>query len=127
MAEIDQEPAEQPNPDLDTVLQQPGELPAVPVRVDGPVYVIVQPARSGPSFRHPMLTTKFTKTLGYDPRRAVAHLVSDDDWLYSRNNGGEGVTIPANVVLTISHCDEVWTKATASDQDCGVITEVYAD
>jgi hypothetical protein len=113
-----------PAPDLDDVQQVEPVTPAVPVKIEGPVRVQQVPNRSGPAFTHAM-TTQPSQVLGEDMRRARAQLWADEGWLYRRRTGGP-VTVAANAIIDITHCDEVWASVSTETGTLNIITEYFA-
>lgn len=114
-----------PNPDLADLQQRELPLPVVPVRHEGPVRTLAMPARSGPAFTVPLGTSP-AHVVAEDPRRAAVLLVATVAWNYWAGRSKQAVPIPANVVLTIHHCGEIYASG-ATPGDLSVITEVYAD
>lgn len=116
-----------PAPDLDDLQQR--EIPhlgAVPVCVEGPVLVQVQPARRGTAEPTGLNQTP-AHILGEDPRRSAATLLCDVAWNYFARKGGASVRWPADVPLVIQHCSEVWASVTTGTGNLSVISEYYAD
>ncbi len=105
---------------------EPG-LPPVAVRHDGPVYTQAQPARSGPAFAVSLTNTADARVVGADPRRSRVTLVGSAAWFYLSRKAGGRVPIPANVVVALTHADEIWARSQGGDFDLGVIVENYAD
>lgn len=123
------DPADLPTPDEDQLLQQDAPLGPVPVRVEGNVYCVMLPSRSGPAFIHPLVHARPTNVVKPDPKRAAIHLCGTADWYYMRTGTSERLPMPMDVVVTLSHCDEIWAMPQSADTDASlsVIVEVYAD
>jgi len=105
---------------------EPG-LPPVAVRHDGPVYTQNQPARSGPAFAVALTSAADARVVGADVRRSRVTLVCSVAWYYLSRKAGGRVPIPANVVVVLTHADEIWARSQADDANLAVIVENYAD
>lgn len=119
---------ELPQPDIGTVQQLPDEpLITLPVRAVEPVPVHLLPARAGAAFAEP-LSTAFSKVLGPDPKRRRVVLCASVAWEYSRTGAASsGIPWPANVPLTIEHCDVVYARVPTSTGTLAVIAETWAE
>ncbi len=113
-------------PDVPELLQRDVDLPAVPVRVDGPLIVQLAPSLRGPAF--PMtLGTVFQHVLGADPKRRRCILLADEAWLYRTSTSGGGVPWPADTALYLEHADQVYAATPTGTATLTVITEIWAD
>lgn len=113
-------------PDVPDLLQREVDLPAVPVRHDGPLVVQMAPSLRGPAFVQALSTT-FQHILGADPKRRRTILLGDADWLYRTSTSGNGVPWPADVPLVLEHADQIYAATPTSTANLTVITEVWAD
>ncbi len=113
-------------PDVPDLLQRDDYLPAVPVRITGPLVVQMAPSRRGPAFSQDLATT-FQHVLGADPKRRRAVLIGSVDWLYRTATSGGGVPWPQDVPLVLEHADQVFAAVPTSTGQLSVITEVWAD
>lgn len=116
-----------PTPDLEDLEQREIDVPALPVRVEGPVHAHPLPPMRGPMFKMG-LTVDFQHVLGADPKRARTVLICDADWEISHNKAqGSGVPWPADVPLYLPHCDAIYAKVPTSTGNLSVITGIWAD
>jgi hypothetical protein len=115
-----------PYPDLPDLQQRDLPMPTVPVDIAGQVRVQHLPNRTSSVEVFPMTTTQ-QRLLGADPKRATVRLVSSVAWNYARNSQGTAAPIPANVILTITHYDEIWVSVPTSTGNLTVIGEYYGD
>lgn len=113
-------------PDVPELLQRDVELPAVPVRHDGPLIVQIAPSLRGPAFSMALATT-FQHVLGADPKRRRAVLLADEAWLYRTATSGGGVPWPADMPLYLEHADQVYAATPTGTATLTVITEIWAD
>lgn len=115
-----------PDPDLPDLQQRDLMPPAVPVELTGKARVQHLPNRSSSVESFPMTTTQ-QRVLAADPKRARAQLVSSVAWNYARTRTGATAPIPANVVITITHTDEVCASVPTGTGNLAVIGEYWAD
>lgn len=116
-----------PDPALPDVQQRDIPLiPAVPVDVQGIVNVRIVPNRAGPAGTHDMTTVAQT-VLGADLRRARATLWSTVAWQYMNKTSGSRVPVAANMVISVTHGDEIAARVTTSTGVLSFITEYYGE
>lgn len=116
-----------PTPDVYDLQQRDIPLHTLPVKHEGPVTVWRLPSRRSSAIAT-VLGTSFDKILPADDKRARATLVCSVAWEYSRTGAtGSGLPIPANVPITIEHCDRVDARVPTSTGTLSVIAEYWAD
>jgi len=117
-----------PDPDLPELQQRDLPMPTVPVQVTEKVRTLHLPNRSSSVETFHMDTT-LRRVLAGDPKRARTTLVSAVAWNYARKGTGMTAPIPANVAITITHCDDVWASITTpgAADNLAVIGEYWAD
>jgi len=115
-----------PDPELADLQQQNLPMPTVPVSVEGKVRVLHLPNRNSAIEAFAMDTTQ-RRVLAADPKRARTVLVSTSAWNLARTKSGQTAPIPANVVITLTHSDEVYASVPTSTGTLAVISEYYAD
>lgn len=116
-----------PTPDLDELEQRdPPAVPAVPVRHEGTLYVVRQPALSSAVFSVDLDTT-LRRVVDKDPRRSAVTLVCTEDWRMSKVPSGTGALIPADTPIRLEHADRIYARAASGTAAITVIQEVYGD
>jgi len=115
-----------PDPELPDLQQQNLPMPTVPVSVEGKVRVLHLPNRNS-AIEAFAMTTTLARVLAADPKRARTVLVSTVAWNLARTRTGQTAPIPANVVITLTHSDEVHASVPTSTGTLAVISEYYAD
>lgn len=114
-------------PELAELQQEESTLPAVDVRVVGPVQSQHVPNRLGQIDKVFLAANAAAEQLlSGDLRRARATLISTTAFNIRRKRSGASAAWPANVALVVTHGDEMWGSAT-SDATVTVVTEFYAD
>jgi hypothetical protein len=124
MTDIDVPAGELAEPDLATLQQREPILPTVPVQIDGIVRVLPIPAERSAVEAFPMDVT-LRRLAGADPKRSRTTLVSSVAWNYGHSGRGVTVPIPANAVLTVTHCDEIWVSVPTSTGTLSCIYEYH--
>lgn len=124
-----------PTPALAELQQRDLPYPAVPVKLDGPIRIQRQPARtSSADVTH--LEAGLLPIVGKDFRRSRLVLIGtpvDDEavglvWYYSHKEAGVRCPWPINVPLVLEHAGDVWAAAaSAGTVILSTIVELYAD
>jgi hypothetical protein len=115
-----------PTPDLEALEQREPLIPAVPVRHEGPVYVLRQPALASAVFRVDLDTT-LRRVVDRDPRRSAVTLVCDGAWRMSAVPSGSGAPLPADIPIRLEHADRIYARAETDTAVLTVIQENYGD
>jgi hypothetical protein len=115
-----------PTPDLEALEQREVPVPAVPVRHEGPVYVVRQPALESAVFGVDLDTT-LRRVVDKDPRRSAVTLVCTEAWRMAKVPAGSGAPIPADIPIRLEHADRIYARAETGTAVLTVIQENYGD
>lgn len=106
--------AEQPEPDVDAVLQDDYQLVAVPVRQDGPWRVTELPTRESTSRYLVSSLTEVAELAAADPRRKYITIIAEEDVYLGHDKSltqqGEVGLLPGGVPLTLGTADRVYVR-----------------
>jgi hypothetical protein len=115
-----------PTPDLEELEQREPMIPAVPVRHEGTLYVVRQPALSSAVFGVDLDTT-LRRVVDKDPRRSAVTLLCDAVWRMSSVPSGSGAPLPADTPIRLEHADRIYARAESDTATLTVIQENYGD
>lgn len=128
---IDQGDQDATDPTVDQVqADQRNDMPAVPVRHEGPVLVHPLPARSGAA-RSYTITSAATPVLGRDERRKRAVVYSFTVGIAFGFTAGEcqastAAKWPIEKPLELENVDELWVRSTGGDTEVTVFDEHWS-
>jgi hypothetical protein len=117
-----------PVPDIGELLQEPVDIPTVPVSVElGTVYRL--PARRA-VYSTDVLPSGAASicVAAANPKRNRLVLIADQPVYLARDTLSLGAWWPADVAYVAEHCDAVCAKSAGEeDATVGVVTELWAD
>lgn len=116
-----------PTPELDELEQRdPPGIDAVPVRHEGTLYVVRQPALASAVYGVGIDTT-LRRAVDANPRRSAVTLIGTEAWRMARVPSGSGAPIPADIPIRLEHCDRIYARTESSTATLTVIEEIYGD
>lgn len=115
---------------LDEILQQPPQMPVVPVEIQGPVQVQRPPSKRIIINQISLDTTTMTRILTYNLKRARVQLIGQTGHLHlatSNSSAEVGSFWPVNVPCVLEATGEIWATTANAGGTVTVIEEVWAD
>lgn len=119
-----------PDPvDLDDLLQEPAQVPAVPVRTEGSVLTHELPAKRVQLATDVVPQGSWTPLLPETAKRKRACLLSTDQSFYVSTTGaGTGMLWPANQPLIFVHTQKIYVQsANVAGSTISHYSELWAD